>query len=215
MPDFELKLVGISKMVVFSLELSVIILHHIYKIVLQRMKKILVISTSFRNHSNSHAMAKAFARGANEAGNEVELVSLQNKEIRFCRGCLACQKTGKCVINDDAPTIVNIMHDVNVIVFATPIYYYEMSGQMKTLLDRANPLYGSDYHFTDIYILTCAAEDDPEVPTRAIAGLEGWIECFERAALKGSVFAGGVTAPNDIQGHKALTEAYDMGKTIV
>ncbi len=60
-------------------------------------------------------------------------------------------------------------------------YYYEMSGQMKTLLDRANPLYGDDYHFTDIYLLTSAAEDEEHVPSRAISGLEGWIECFDRA----------------------------------
>ena len=178
------------------------------------MKKVLVISTSLRNHSNSHAMAEAFARGAMESGNEVELISLQDKDIRFCRGCLACQKTGKCVINDDAPAIVAKMHDADVIAFATPIYYYEMSGQMKTLLDRANPLYGSDYSFTDIYMLTCAAEDEPEVPGRAISGLGGWIDCFERASLKGNVFAGGVTDPNEIQGHKALAEALEMGKAI-
>lgn len=70
----------------------------------------------------------------------------QRKNIRFCKGCLACQKTQHCVINDDAPAIVAKMHDADVIVFATPIYYYEMCGQLKTLLDRANPLYSSDYH---------------------------------------------------------------------
>lgn len=178
------------------------------------MKKVLIISTSLRDHSNSFAMAESFARGAEESGNEVELISLQCKRINFCRGCLACQSTGKCVINDDAGTIVGRMRGADVIVFATPIYYYEMSGQMKTLLDRGNPLYGSDYRFTDIYMLTSAAEDEIHVPNRAISGLEGWIECFERASLKGMVFAGGVTCPKDIQGHKALAEAFDMGKAI-
>lgn len=178
------------------------------------MRKVLVISTSLRNHSNSRAMADAFARGAKEAGNEVEFVSLQDKEIKFCHGCLACQKTGKCIIKDDAPVIVEKMRDSDVIAFATPIYYYEMSGQMKTLLDRANPLYGSDYHFTDIYMLTCAAEDEPRTPSRAIAGLGGWVDCFERASIKGSVFGGGVNSPNEIQGHRALTEAYLLGNSI-
>lgn len=178
------------------------------------MKKTLVISTSLRHGSNSYTMAESFARGANDSGNEVELISLQGKNITFCHGCLACQKIGKCVINDDAPAIVAKMHDADVIVFATPIYYYEMSGQMKTLLDRANPLYGSDYRFTDIYMLTCAAEDEPEVPSKAISGLSGWIECFERASLKDTLFAGGVNDPDDIKGHKALTEAYKMGKNV-
>lgn len=178
------------------------------------MKKVLVISTSLRNHSNSHVMAEEFARGAKEAGNEVELISLQDKDLKFCRGCLACQSTGKCVIKDDAPAIVQKMHDADVIAFATPIYYYEMCGQMKTLLDRANPLYGSDYHFSDIYMLTCAAEEESSTPSRALTGLGGWIDCFERASLKGSVFGGGVTSPNEIQGHKALREAYDLGHSI-
>ena len=106
------------------------------------------------------------------------------------------------------------MHDADVLVFATPIYYYEMSGQMKTLLDRANPLFGGDYKFTDIYMLTSAAENEPEVPARAISGLGGWIECFDRARLAGSVFAGGVTAPGEIKGHPSLKIAYDMGRNI-
>lgn len=178
------------------------------------MKKVLVISTSLRNHSNSHAIAEEFARGAEDAGNEVKFLSLRGKDIKFCQGCLMCQKTGKCVIKDDAPAIVEKMHDADVITFASPIYYYEMSGQMKTLLDRANPLYGSDYHFTDIYMLSCAAENEPHVPARAINGLGGWIECFERASLKGSVFGGGVNAPDEIRGHKALEEAYELGKSI-
>lgn len=62
------------------------------------------------------------------------------------------------------------MHDADVLVFATPIYYYEMSGQMKTLLDRANPLYVRDYEFKEVYVLTSAAENEPEVPNRIYAG---------------------------------------------
>jgi len=179
-----------------------------------KMKKVLIISTSPRAKSNSHALAEEFARGAKEAGNEVEIICLRDMEIRYCMGCLACQKTGKCVIRDDAPELTTKIHDAEVIVWATPIYYYEMSGQMKTMIDRGNPLYGTDYKFTDIYMLTSAAENDPEVPLRAVSGLQGWIDCFERASLKGTVFAGGVNMPGDIKGHKSLVEAYEMGKSI-
>ena len=175
---------------------------------------ILVISTSPRSVSNSEALAKEFARGAAEAGHSVELVSLRGKQIQFCKGCFACHKLGKCVINDDAPEIVAKMHDADVIAFATPIYYYEMCGQMKTLLDRANPLYESDYKFTDIYLFTAAADDGEYVPQRAVSGLTGWIDCFERAKLAGSVFAGGVNEMGEIKGHKALVEAYEMGKKL-
>lgn len=178
------------------------------------MKNVLIISSSLRKGSNSEALAAEFARGAADAGNRVELISLRDKDIRFCRGCLACQKTQKCVIADDAPAIVAKMHDADVIAFASPIYYYEMSGQLKTLLDRANPLYPSDYRFRDIYMLTSAAEDEPSTPERAVSGLTGWIDCFAKACLAGTVFAGGVNEPGEVKGHPALAEAYTAGKNI-
>ena len=106
------------------------------------------------------------------------------------------------------------MHDADAIAFATPIYYYEMCGQLKTLLDRANPLYGSDYRFRDIYTLTSAAEDEASVPDRAVAGLTGWIDCFARARFAGTVFAGGVDRPGETAGHPAVERAYELGKTI-
>lgn len=177
-------------------------------------KKVLVISTSLRYNSNSDTLAEAFVKGAKEAGNQVTEVSLKRKNIGFCKGCLACLKLGHCVIGDDAIEIVQQMHDAEVIVFATPIYYYEMAGQMKTLLDRANPLYGSDYKFEDIYMLSTAAENEKGVDKRAISGLEGWIDCFERASLAGTVFAGGVDDAGTITGHLALTQAYEMGKSV-
>lgn len=178
------------------------------------MKKILVVSSSLRLRSNSEALADEFARGAADAGNEVEKITLREKDIRFCKGCLACQKTERCVIQDDASAIVEKMHDADVIAFASPIYYYEMCGQLKTLLDRANPLYPSDYRFRDIYMLTSAAEDEKYVPERAVAGLTGWIDCFEKARLAGTVFAGGVGAPGETEGHPSLARAYEMGKSI-
>lgn len=178
------------------------------------MSNILVITTSLRGKSNSDFLADSFIKGAEESGNNVEKVSLKGKNIAFCKGCLACQKTGKCVIKDDAPEIVEKIRNADTIVFATPIYYYEMSGQMKTLLDRSNPLFTSEYSFRDIYLLSTAAENEENTPKRAISGLEGWIECFEKSSFKGSVFAGGVTEAGEIEGHPALEEAYLLGKSI-
>lgn len=177
-------------------------------------KNILVISTSLRNNSNSEILADSFIDGARSAGNNVEKITLKDKSIAFCKGCLACQKTKKCVINDDAVEIADKMCGADVIVFATPIYYYEMSGQMKTLLDRANSLFARDYKFRDIYMLTTAAEDEDHVPEKAVSGLEGWIDCFEKAQLAGKVFAGGVGGAGDIEKHRMLQKAYDMGTAV-
>ena len=99
-------------------------------------------------------------------------------------------------------------------VWATPIYYYEMSGQMKVLIDRLNPLFPKDYKFREVYLLAAAAEDEDFVPQRALEGLKGWVDCFERAEFKGFIFCGGVTDTGDIKGSEKLREAYEMGKNI-
>lgn len=177
-------------------------------------KKILILSTSLRRNSNSDALAQAFAKGAQDAGNPVEQVTLRDKNLQFCRGCLACQTTGRCVLPDDGNEIAQQMQNADVLVFASPIYYYEMCGQMKTLLDRANPLYTLDYQFRDVYFLSAAAENEEGVDSRAITGLQGWIDCFEKARLADTVFAGGVVNPGEATGHPALEKAYQMGKAV-
>ena len=175
-------------------------------------KKILVLSTSPRKGGNSEALADEFVRGAQEAGHSVEKITLYDKTIGFCKGCLSCLNTRRCVIRDDADAIAQAMLTADVIAFATPIYYYGMCGQMKTLLDRANPLYGTEYRFRDIYLLTAAAEEDAHTPDGTVTGLQGWISCFEKARLAGSVFAGGVTSVGEIKGHPALNQAYELGR---
>ncbi len=177
-------------------------------------KKVLIIETSLRTGSNSDILAESFAEGAKDAGNDVEIVSLKDKKIGFCTGCFACQKLGKCVIPDDANVITEKILEAEVVVWATPIYYYEMSGQMKTMIDRANSLYPRDYKFREVYLLSTAAEDEAYTDEKAVSGVSGWIDCFEKAEFKGKVFAGGVNERGEIEGHKALDEAYAMGKTI-
>lgn len=177
-------------------------------------KNILVISTSPRKGGNSETLADAFIRGAKEAGNQVEKVCLYDKTIGFCKGCLACLKSHRCVIHDDADIIAQKMKEADVLVFATPIYYYEMCGQMKTMLDRANPLYDSDYNFREVYLLATAAEEEESTIDGAVKGLSGWIFCFPKAHFAGTVFGGGADAAGTINGNPALTQAYKMGSTI-
>ena len=163
------------------------------------MKKVIVISTSLRRGSNSDMLADQFVEGAKAAGNEVEKISLVGKSIQFCKGCFGCQKLGRCVINDD----------VN-----EPIYYYEMSGQMKTLIDRMNAMYSQDYQFRDVYLLTTAAEEEAETPKRAEIGLTGWIDCYPKSRLAGVLFCGGVNETHEIEGNSKLQEAFDLGKNL-
>lgn len=175
------------------------------------MKKVIVISTSLRVGSNSDMLADKFTEGALHAGHDVEKISLAGKNISFCRGCLACQKLGRCVIDDDANGIMQKVLNADVVVWTTPIYYYEMSGQMKVMIDRMNAMYPLDYKFRDVYLLTTAAENEPEVPKRAESGLTGWTDCYPKCRLAGTLFCGGVDAPHTIEGNEKLQAAYEMG----
>ena len=118
------------------------------------------------------------------------------------------------MIKDDANEITQKVLNADVVAWATPIYYYEMSGQMKALIDRMNSMFTKDYKFRDIYLMASAAEDEEYVPERAISGLQGWIDCYGKSALKGTLFCRGVTMPNDISGNGKLSEAYEMGRTV-
>ena len=179
------------------------------------MKNVLIISSSLRGGSNSEILAHEAEKGAIDAGNDVEFLSLKGKDIKFCIGCLTCQQTHKCVLKDDMADLIAKVQNADVLIFATPIYYYEMSGQMKTLLDRLNPLYPSDYRFRKVYLLTTAAEDESYVPEKAVSGLQGWVDCFEKAKFAGALFCGGIGAPGEASGRKdAQDKAYEFGKAL-
>lgn len=180
------------------------------------MSKVLIIKTSLRAKSNSDILADKVVEGAKDAGHDVEVISLKDKTVGFCKGCLACQTTQKCVIKDDAVEIAEKVKDVDTLVFATPIYYYEMSGQMKTLLDRLNPLFPSDYKFRNVYMISTAAEDETFVPEKAVSGLNGWIDCFEKASFKGSLFCGGINDMGEAADkEEEKREAYEFGKSLL
>lgn len=85
------------------------------------MKKVIVISTSLRIGSNSDMLADKFIEGATAAGNDVEKISLADKDIKFCKGCLACQKLGKCVIKDDVNDIMQKVLNADAVCWANTL----------------------------------------------------------------------------------------------
>ena len=102
----------------------------------KKTKNVLIISASFRPNSNSHALCQEVAKGVKAAGNKAEVIRLKDKKIGFCTGCYACQKLGKCVIQDDANAIVEKICKADAVVFGTPVYYFSIAGQLKALFDR-------------------------------------------------------------------------------
>ena len=89
-----------------------------------------------------------------------------------------------------------------------------MSGQMKTLIDRMNAMYSQDYKFREVYLLTTAAEDEEETPKRAEIGLTGWIDCYPKSSLAGTLFCGGVNEDREIEGNSKLQDAFEMGRSV-
>lgn len=179
------------------------------------MKKVLIVSSSLRGGSNSEILAHEAEKGAIDAGNVVEFINLKGKDIKFCIGCLACQKIHKCVQKDDMAELIGKVQNADIIIFATPIYYYEMSGQLKTFLDRCNPLYGQDNQFKDVYLITSAYDSSEKAADRAINGLKGWIDCFEQSRFAGALVGGGIDEPKaTLERDDLLKRAYELGKNI-
>lgn len=175
-------------------------------------KKILVIETSLRPKSNTDILAKEFVRGASDAGNEVDEVTLKGKTIGYCTGCQACTRAGSCHIRDDATEIVESMRAYDILAFATPVYYYGMAAQMKALLDRTVSLFGNEMRFKDVYLISAAAEPSDSAFDRTVDGLQGWIDCFPGTRIAGVVRGGGLEGPGEAgDDTDRLKESYELG----
>lgn len=176
------------------------------------MKKIVIISSSLRKESNSEILAKAFEQGAAAAGNQVEILYLRDLDIQFCKGCLVCQKLGHCVLSDGASAVMERIRTADVLVFASPVYYYSVCGQLKTFLDRMNPIYTAGHQFEKVYLLSAAADTEQEAVEGSQKDIQGWVDCFEGVVLADTIFAGGVSEAGAIKAmSQKLQEAYDMG----
>ena len=177
-------------------------------------KKVLILSSSPRRGGNSDTLCDEFMRGAIESGNEAEKVFLRDKTIHYCTGCSTCSLHGKpCPQKDDAAEIIEKMVATNVIVMATPVYFYTMSAQMKTLIDRCCGLY-TKMKNKEFYFIVTAAEDDRKLMERTVDTFQGFLNYLENPTIKGVVYGAGVWHVGEIKDKPALREAYEMGKEI-
>lgn len=176
------------------------------------MKNVVIISSSPRVNSNSFLLAKEFARGANEAGHNVEFIDLKDYKLNYCIGCYACHKTGKCVHNDGMNEISEKLLNANVIVFATPVYFYSMSGQLKVFIDRLVPIY--EKVKADIYLIATQWDENKEIIENVFEAIRGCTkDCFEECPEKGVIYGVGLEGIKEVLSHPDyLTQAYNMGK---
>ena len=138
------------------------------------MKKVLILAGSPRKNGNSAALCEEFARGAKEVGNEVEIIYLRDKKIGYCVACYYCKDhDGVCIIRDDMAEILDKMNAADVIVMASPVYFYSIDAQMKALIDRTVAQWLKIRDKTFYYIMT-AAEDSSWVMDSHWNVCAGW-----------------------------------------
>lgn len=180
-------------------------------------KKIVVVSSSPHKVSNSELLALEFVKGAESIGHNCKVIKVRDLNIKFCKGCLACAKEPyKCVQRDDVnKKMLDEIREADILVFATPVYYYAVSGQLKTFIDRMNPIYCSGFNFKELYVFSTAADDSVRAFKGIKEDIKGFIDCYEGVKLKGSLFVGSLHNGGDVKKNtKALKEAYEMGAKV-
>lgn len=177
-------------------------------------KKVLVISASPRKGGNSDTLCDELIRGAQAANHETEKIFLRGEKIGYCTGCGICNNTHKCVQKDDMAAVLDKMVNADVIVMASPVYFYSMDAQMKTLIDRTVPRY-TEISNKDFYFIVTAADTDRAMLTRTIEGFRGFTEdCLPNANEKGIIYGTGAWQIGEIKNSPAMKQAYEMGKQI-
>ena len=181
---------------------------------LHMSKNVLVISASPRKGGNSDTLCDEFIRGVQESGNQAEKIFLASKNIKYCIGCGVCNTTHRCVQKDDMAEILDKMVEADVIVLATPVYFYTMDAQMKTLIDRTVPRY-TEIQNKDFYFIVAAADTERKMMERTIEGFRGFTQdCLTGAREKGIIYGTGAWQAGEIKGTPAMKQAYEMGRNV-
>lgn len=180
-------------------------------------KKIVILNGSSRKNGNTSCLTASFTEGARSAGNEVTEFFLNDMDIHGCRGCFGghSSKECPCVQKDDMTAIYPKVRTADVIVFASPLYYWTISGQLKTAVDRLFALEESDGQElrgngrAGVLLMAAGGSEFED-------SLNYFDHLMEHLQWKnlGTVFAGGNLAIGDIAGKPELKEAYNLGASI-
>lgn len=175
-------------------------------------KKVLILSGSPRKNGNSDLLCDEFMKGALEAGHSVEKIRVAEKNIGFCRGCYAC-RNGACVIEDDMAEVLQKMIDADVLVLASPVYFYAIDAQLKALIDRTVARW-TEVRDKEFYYIMTAADGETASMETTLACFRGYADCVEGAREMGVIYGTGVYEKGEVRATPAMAEAYEMGKRI-
>ncbi len=177
-------------------------------------KKVLILSGSPRKLGNSDILCDEFMKGAEDSGNEVKKIRISEKKIGFCEGCYYCQKSGGiCAKKDDMEEILDDILKSDVIVMATPVYFYSIDAQLKAVFDRTVAKW-TQIKDKEFYYIMTAAEDSENVMNCTLECLRGLTACFEGSKEKGIIEAKGVYEKGEVKNTKYVKQAFEMGKNV-
>lgn len=191
------------------------------------MKNILVVMGGGRPKGNTAQLVDAFVKGAEEAGHLVEKVSLLKTEVKGCLGCNACRYGKPCVQKDGFNELVPKIKGADLVVFASPLYFWTISSKLKAFIERfyciaeedADPPYGryERYPVKDSALLMTSADEFFWTFEQAVSYYQFAVVNYIGFHDRGMVLAGGCGDTNgkpqiDKTGH--LREAYEFGKNL-
>lgn len=177
-------------------------------------KKVLILSGSPRKGGNSDILCDEFARGAQEVGNNIEKIRVAAKKVVHCSACYYCRDHGgECVHKDDMAEILQKMISADVLVLASPVYFYSIDAQLKAVIDRTVARWLEVKNKEFYYIVTMADEEKASADT-TLACFRGYADCVEGAVEQGVIIGSGIYEPGKVKNTLAMQQAYEMGKNV-
>lgn len=177
-------------------------------------KKVLILSASPRVGGNSDLLCDELAKGVIDAGNTIEKLHIQKLKINYCLGCEVCMNNaGVCVQKDDMAMVIEKMKEADTVVFATPVYFYNMNAQLKVVIDRSFCQYQT-LGFKKAAFLATSEDGSENAADTAIAGYHGYLRCLNGVTDAGVIAATGVYKKGDVKSKEYMKQAYELGKSL-
>ncbi len=177
-------------------------------------KKVLILSGSPRKGGNSDSLCDEFMRGAKESGNEVEKIRVADKKTGYCRACYYCRDHGgECVIKDDMKELLRKMIEADVIVLASPVYFYSVDAQLKTVIDRTVARW-TEVKDKEFYYIMTSADDTKAAMETTLACFRGYADCVDGAKERGVIYGTDVYEKGGILHSPAMKQAYEAGLNV-
>ena len=175
---------------------------------------ILILLGSPRKGGNTDLLVEAFVKGASQK-HHVEVVSVHDYKVNPCMGCNACFKNeaNACVQNDDMSLIYEKMSRADMLVIASPVYFYGLSAQLKAVIDRFHNPIRDTFRLKKMALLLVGAATLPELFDSILAQYRLCLNFFKLEDV-GHVLVRGVKDKGDIRNTDALQEAFHLGLNV-